>query len=105
DRKPSSSTSATPTSSAQPLISSTPKLLSSFSSKPKPSSSYTPKDSLSNKLGKDGKLTTQEHKRRLDNHLCLFCGGVGHAIKNCPKSSSSASKAKARAAQVKEKPK
>src|SRR6185369_4689924 len=63
DRKPSSSTSATLTSSIQPPISSTPKLSSSFSfSKPKPSSSYTPKDSLSDKLRKDKKLTTQECK-------------------------------------------
>jgi hypothetical protein len=33
----------------------------------------------------------------------LFCGGTGHTAKECPKSSSSASKAKARAVQAKEK--
>lgn len=58
---------------------------------------------LSEKLGKDGKLTQQERQRRFDNNLCLFCGGTGHTAKECPKSSSSAAKAKARAAQVKEK--
>ena len=59
--------------------------------------------SLADKLGKDGKLTHTERQRCFDNHLCMFCGGVGHTAKDCPKSSSSASKAKARAAQVKEK--
>src|SRR6202040_324737 len=53
---------------------------------------------LSDKLGKDGKLTQAEHTRRFNNNLCLFCGGVGHTAKECPKSSSSAMKAKAHAA-------
>jgi len=57
---------------------------------------------LSEKLGKDGKLTSQERQRRFDNHLCMFCGGVGHSAKECPKSTSSASKAKVRAVQAKE---
>lgn len=57
------------------------------------------------KLGKDGKLTPQERQRRFDNNLCMFCGGIGHKADSCPKSTSSASKtkAKARAAQVTEK--
>jgi hypothetical protein len=59
--------------------------------------------SLSDKLGKDGKLTPQERQRRFDNNLCMFCGGPGHTAKDCKKSTSSASKAKARAAQAKEK--
>ena len=58
---------------------------------------------LADKLGKDGKLTSTERQRRFDNNLCMFCGGIGHTAKDCPKSSSSALKAKARAAQVKEK--
>src|ERR1700722_19756580 len=33
---------------------------------------------LSNKLGKDGKLTQAERTRRFNNNLCLFCGGVGY---------------------------
>jgi retrotransposon gag protein/zinc knuckle protein len=57
---------------------------------------------LSDKLGKDGKLTPQERQRRFDNNLCLFCGGTGHTARECPKSGSSASKAKARAAQAME---
>ena len=60
---------------------------------------------LSDKLGKDGKLTPQERQRRFDNNLCMFCGRTGHSARDCPKSSSSTSKAKARAAQAKEKDK
>ena len=56
---------------------------------------------FSDKLGKDGKLTQAEHTRRFNNNLWLFCGGVGHTAKECPKSSSSATNAKARAAQTK----
>ena len=59
--------------------------------------------SISDKLGKDGKLTPQERQRHFDNNLCMFCGGVGHTAKDCNKASSSAAKAKAHAAQVKDK--
>src|SRR5882672_10425815 len=50
---------------------------------------------LSSKLGKDGKLMPQERQRRLDNKLCLFCGTSGHVAKDCPKSTSASSKARA----------
>ncbi|KAG6327042.1 hypothetical protein ID866_12047, partial [Astraeus odoratus] len=33
---------------------------------------------LTEKLGKDGKLTLEEKKRRLDNKLCMFCREDGH---------------------------
>jgi hypothetical protein len=66
-------------------------------------SSAAGSSSVPEKLGKDGKLTPQERQRRFDNNLCMFCGGVGHVAKDCPKSTSSASKAKGRAAQAKEK--
>ena len=49
---------------------------------------------LTDKLGKDGKLTTQERQRHLDNELCLLCGKSGHMVCNCPKST------KARAAKA-----
>ena len=60
---------------------------------------------LSDKLGKDGKLTPQERQCRFDNNLCMFCGRTGHTAKDCLKSSSSASKTKAHATQAKEKDK
>jgi len=52
---------------------------------------------LTNKLGKDGKLTTDECKRHLDNNLCMFCRGTGHFTDNCPKKTK---KAKACAAAI-----
>jgi hypothetical protein len=50
---------------------------------------------LADKLGQDGKLTPAERKRRMDNKLCMFCGGVGHMAKECRRASSSAAKARA----------
>jgi len=51
---------------------------------------------LTNKLGK-GKLTTDKCKRCLENNLCMFCGGTGHFVDNCPKKTK---KAKARAVAI-----
>jgi hypothetical protein len=62
------------------------------SSSNKPSSNAP---DLTGKLGKDGKLTAEEHKRRLDNRLCLFCAGMGHSARDCPKSTSRAAKGRA----------
>ena len=73
---------------------------STSSNNNKPSASST---SISNKLGKDGKLSTEECQRCFDNNLCLYCGGTGHKTADCKKAAASTSKAKARAAVVKEK--
>jgi len=64
-------------------------------SKDSPSKQKEPASDYSSKLGKDGKLTSQEHQRRLDNNLCLFCGTSGHVTKDCSKPSSAAAKAHA----------
>ncbi|KIM68553.1 hypothetical protein SCLCIDRAFT_20456 [Scleroderma citrinum Foug A] len=68
---------------------------SAIPSPSKTSFSGSLKPDLIDKLGKDGKLTAAERKRRLDNNLCMFCGGTGHFTDKCPKKSS---KAKAHAA-------
>jgi hypothetical protein len=31
----------------------------------------------------------------MDNHLCLFCAAAGHSVRDCPKSTSRAAKARA----------
>jgi hypothetical protein len=56
---------------------------------------------LGDKLRKDGKLTATERVHHFANNLCLFCRGVGHTAKECPKSSSSTAKAKGHAAKMK----
>ena len=59
------------------------------------------KSDLDDKIRKDGKLTVTEQACRFANNLCLFCGGVGHTAKECPKFSSSALKVKGHAAKGK----
>ena len=49
---------------------------------------------LTDKLGKDSKLTTQECQQHLDNELCLLCSKSGHMVRDCPTST------KARAAKA-----
>jgi hypothetical protein len=56
--------------------------------------------SIADILGPDGKLKPEERQRRMDNKLCLRCGGTGHIAHDCPKPSSSKPKPKARAATV-----
>ena len=38
------------------------------------------------KVGKNGKLTNEEHKCRMREGLCLYCGEKGHVVHDCPKS-------------------
>jgi hypothetical protein len=44
------------------------------------------KPNLTEKLGKDGKLTQQECQCRQDNNLSLFCGQAEHRVHECPRS-------------------
>ena len=50
---------------------------------------------ISDKLGRDGKLTSEERQHRFDKGLCMFCGASGHLAKECPKSGSRAAKGRA----------
>jgi len=58
----------------------------------KPSLSPAPKKQpntlqvdLSSKLASNGKLTSDECKKRLENYLCLYCGAGDHKLDFCPK--------------------
>ena len=60
------------------------------SSKPSPSpvpkkQPNTPQVDLSSKLASNGKLTSDERKKRLENNLCLYCGAGDHKLDSCPK--------------------
>ncbi|KAG2159483.1 uncharacterized protein EDB93DRAFT_1099840 [Suillus bovinus] len=50
---------------------------------------------LMSKLGKDGKLTSEERQRCMEKKLCLFCGRPGHTAQDCLKSTSCAAKGRA----------
>ena len=82
--KPSSSSS----SSSSPKNSSKLGSLKAPNNRPKP---------YADKLGKDGKLMSEERQHRFVNHLCLLCRGAGHNMDTCPKKSAAA---KARAAKA-----
>jgi len=51
-------------------------------------------------LGKDGKLTEEERQQCIKDKLCMFCGQPGYMARDCPKSTSKSSKAKARTAKA-----
>ena len=40
---------------------------------------------LSNKLGRDGKLNSNECKHCIDNNLCFYCGLKEHKVDRCPR--------------------
>jgi len=75
-------------------------LVASFAKNPssKPSLSSIPKKQpntlqvdLSSKLASNGKLTSDEHKKHLENNLCLYCGVGDHKLDSCPKKQSTVS--------------
>jgi len=45
----------------------------------------TPWVDLSSKLASNGKLTSDECKKRLKNNLCLYCSVGDHKLDSCPK--------------------
>ena len=104
EQKSNKSANSAPSSSKNQ--SSDNKSTSSSNKRPNPDSSSSSrqnkKPDLSSKLRKDSKLTSEERAHRFANNLCMFCGGAGHKVSECPKNTSSASKAKAWAANAKE---
>ena len=50
------------------------------------SSKDKPKNSISDKLGKNGKVIREEREHHLKEGLCLYCGEKGHIAQDCPKS-------------------
>ena len=40
---------------------------------------------LSSKLASNGKLTSDKHKKHLENNLCLYCGARDYKLDFCPK--------------------
>jgi len=59
-------------------------------SKPSPSPApkkqpNTPQMDLSSKLASNGKLTSDERKKCLENNLCLYCGAGDYKLDSCPK--------------------
>jgi len=65
---------------------------SSTKTSSKPSLSPAPKKQpnfsqviLSSKLASNGKLTTDEYKKYLENNLCLYYGIENHKLDSCPK--------------------
>ena len=45
----------------------------------------TPHVDLSDKLGRDSKLNSNEHKCCIDNNLYLYCGSKNHKVDECPR--------------------
>jgi len=45
----------------------------------------TPWVDLSSKLASNGKLTSDECKKHLENNLCLYCSAGDHKLDSCPK--------------------
>jgi len=69
-----------------------PVALSAKNPSSKPSLSPAPKKQpntlqvdLSSKLASNGKLTSNERKKHLENNLCLYCGAGVHKLDSCPK--------------------
>jgi len=40
---------------------------------------------LSSKLASNSKLTSNKHKKYLENNLCLYCGAGDYKLDYCPK--------------------
>ena len=96
-KKDSSKSSNSNNSPSKTSTNSSSNARSSSSSKPlKGSSKNKPKNLISDKLGKNGKLTGEECKHCMKEGLCLYCSEKGHVAHGCPRSAA----AKAHAAKA-----
>ena len=69
-----------------PAASSTKNPSSKLSPSPTPKKQpNTPQMDLSSKLASNGKLTSNECKKYLENNLCLYCGVGDHKLDSCLK--------------------
>ena len=81
-----SATASQNKASSAPVASSikNPSSKSSLSSAPKKQLNTLRVD-LSSKLSSNGKLTSDERNKHLENSLCLYCGAGDHKLDFCPK--------------------
>jgi len=69
-----------------PAASSTKNPSSKSSPSPTPKKQpNTPWVDLSSKLANNSKLTSDKHKKCLENNLCLYCGAGDHKLDSCSK--------------------
>jgi len=69
-----------------PVASSTKNSFSKSSPSPTPKKQpNTLQVDLSSKLASNGKLTSDECKKCLENNLCLYCSAGDHKLDSCPK--------------------
>ena len=69
-----------------PAASSTKNPSSKLSPSPAPKKQLnTLRVNLSSKLASNGKLTSDERKKHLENNLCLYCSAEDHKLDSCPK--------------------
>ena len=83
----SSSVTASQSKATPSLVALSAKNLSSkpsLSSAPKKQPN-TPQVDLSSKPASNGKLTSNECKKCLENNLCLYCGAGDYKLDSCPK--------------------
>ena len=83
----SSSTTASQNKANSALAATSAKNPSSKSS-PSPALKKQPNTlrvNLSSKLASNGKLTSDGHKKHLENNLCLYCSAGDHKLDSCPK--------------------
>jgi len=83
----SSSVTASQSKANLSLVASSTKNPSSKSS-PSPAPKKQPNTlwvDLSSKLTSNGKLTSDEHKKHLENNLYLYCSTEDHKLDSCPK--------------------